>query len=61
MRIVRRNNPWFSYTMTALLAAIAGMILMYWLVDWGTHGYSCQTTVTQSVCSKELQWPPRNP
>jgi len=50
---IERSGPdWFTPTIAILLAIGAGMVLMYWITDWGTHGFVCsgETTV---ICRKE--------
>lgn len=43
----------FKLLFSIVLSFGMGMILMYWLVDWGTHGYACDTVGNTNVCSKE--------
>lgn len=52
LTIIPKSKDWFVPTITILLAIGLGMVLMYWITDWGTHGFVCsgETTV---ICRKE--------
>lgn len=50
---IERSGPdWFTPTVSILISIGIGMLIMYWIMDWGTHGFVCsgETTV---ICRKE--------
>ena len=49
----QQRVDWFLPAVIVLLSIGAGMILMYWITDWGTHGYVCSGEKVV-ICQKEL-------
>lgn len=52
LTITHQSKDWFTPTIAILLAIGIGMLIMYWITDWGTHGFVCSGDTTV-ICRKE--------
>lgn len=53
LTITHQSKSWFTPVFISLLCIGIGMSIMYWITDWGTHGFVCSGDTTV-ICRKEI-------